>query len=760
MVKVFIDQIECDIDDSESIALSYKSTDLTDVESGRTGSSILLKLPFTATNSQIFGAGGDVHPATKFNSQWHEMTIVSDGLTLYSGTAYLMEVVWSAAQRYFSVECRGGVLSWAETAADTLFKEIGIEYSSRLTITNIKSSWEDDSPVKFFPIVRDSYEDEGSTVDVTGVRLVRSIDDYHPFFRVSSLLEAIFAQGGYGVESQTMVRENFDELYMSGSYSSAENSAARAAMGFYVKRSDEVTTTTDYSGRVSMSPYDIAATVGNLVDLQTTLTDSECYNYGGVLQMDGQALQFVPLTQICVGFEYYLHYTCVAQIESASRLKGIDTLNTISNGNIEWELTNRHIDQRDDLVVGVSYNLIVFDHEDGAEYRIIAVDDSGNITELGYSTQRMTQIVLTGSYAYIEVQSYNGVGFLTYDDAWAIYFGYIEEYSPVEVKVTVRSAPCDYSPTSPMQFEYQLLQGGCSATQFTLHEDTSIRPFFSEYPGYNSTIEFADIAQISYSPLDFLSALQHLFNLRFATNESSKVVTIESFDEFFNGDEFDWSDKLLLDEDVEFSDFAQTTHRTVKYGYQQVDGVVQRMGQTDNKYFGEWSFEVDSYVASSSDQTLLNPIFSASTNDEDGVMVVGDRDDVTTVDSLNFSPRIARYFGLQPVEDENYSLPQVAFHLPDDLFTLCFEDRDSVEGLNRLYLSEVELLGRSQIVTLSLTLTALEYSNLFEHNDRSASQRSIFIFDIYGERFRTILYSIESYNVHSGVARCSFLTID
>lgn len=760
MVEVKIDGVPCDFQTEESIALAYSCTDLVDLESGREGSTVKFILPLNATNVAIFGVEGDVHAETKFNTGLHSMSIVMDGLTIYEGTAYLMQSVWGSDENYLEVECRGGAVAWADSAADTLFKEIAIDYSDALTEANIKASWESDSPIKFFPIVRDSYEDEGASSDVTGVRLLRSIDDYHPFIQISALFDAIFTSAGYSVSSSTIGDELFSELYMSGDYSSAENEAAAEYMGFYIKRAEDCSTTTDTMGRISLSPYDGVNTVGNLVDMSTLESDSECYNYGGCLQVDNEAVIYKPLTSISVGFEYYLHYTCDCSIESRSTLKGIDRLNTIDNGSVSWEITNRNIDQRDNISSGISYKLFIFDFESGGSFRLYSLDSSGaTLAYYDLSTQATSVTFSSVPSSLVLYQYVNGT-YITYDSDWALYFGYVELVTSTEIKITVRSAPKTYSPTSPMEFEFQLLEGADAGVDFTLHSDTSIRPYFSAYPGYNSDLTFETIGQHSFSALDFLTAMQHLFNLRFSTNEAAKMVTIESFDNFYNGFEWDWSDKVIEDEPIEFVDWAHSTHRLTTYGYQQTDGVVQRMGETDNKYFGEWSYEVDSYAASSSDQTLLNPIFSASTNDENGVLVVGDRDDLELVNSLSFSPRIVRYFGQMEIDDENYSLPYVAFHNPDEGFTLCFEDRDDTEGLNRLYQSEVELLRRSQIISLSLNLSALDYSNLFEPHADAASLRSRFYFELHGESFKTILYGIESFNPVSGVAKCSFLTIN
>ncbi|MFR9523801.1 MAG: hypothetical protein SNH94_04430 [Rikenellaceae bacterium] len=762
MVEVSIDSKTCDFELLEPISLSYNSADLVDLESGRTGVTLEFKMGLTPTNCEIFGIGGDVHPLEKFNSEWHSMTVAADGVTLLDGTAYLMEVVWEAGERYVVVECRGGVIAWAGGAATSLFKNIDISFSEYLTEAMIKASWTSDSAVKFFPIVRDSYEAEGSSTDVTGVRLVRTIDDYHPFFNVKALCEAIFDTYGYTIESETFESEGFANLYMSGNYSSADSSStAQEAMGFYVKRSDDSATTTDSLGRVSMSPYDIFHTVGNLASIETIDSDYECYNHGGCLQIDGQALIFKPTTQISVGFEYYLHYKCLCSIESRSKLKGIDSLNTISDGYINWEIDNRYTDQRDSPQMGVTYKVTIFDYQDGESYRLSAYDESGaKVVIASGVTDMMTSVVMTDVFTSLLLERLDGSTYVSYEGDWALYFGYVEQTCLTEVKATVRSAPHTYSPTSPMEFEFQLLEGADPGVDFTLYSDSSIRPYFAAYPSYNSLITFEDIAQHSVSALDFLSALQHLFNLRFWTNEAAKRVTIESFDCFYSGSQWDWSEKIVEGEAIEFVDVAHSAHRSNTYGYQQTDGVVNRLGESDNIYFGEWSFEIDSYAASSGSSTELNPLFCASTNDEDGVLVVGDRDDVTMVDSLNFSPRIARYFRLQDVEGENYQLPYVAFHSPEDGFTLCFEDRDGAAGLNRLMLSEVALTQRAQVISLSLQLSVFDYTNLFNDNGQSASLRSIFCFTIGGESFKTTLSAVESYNPVSGVAKCSFLTID
>ncbi len=761
MIRVYINGTRCTVDASTQIALSYDGDTTTDLNSAREEQAVAFKIPLSGDNTAIFGIAGDIHPATKFNAEGYAMSIEADGIELFAGRAYLTQVVWEQGARYAIVECRSDKAIWATAAAETLFSKIAIEYNSYLNQNNIEASWSNDSVVKFFPIVRDEYVSEGTSTDVTGVRILRSIDDYHPFISLTALLEAIFSASGYSYQSTTALEESFDEIYISGDYSSAENEAAREAMGFYAKRAADVTTTTDSLGRVAMSPYNLYSTVGNIIDLSTVESDTECYNYSGVLQYDNQAVIFRPTTQISAGFEYYLHYTCQCEVESRTKLKGIDTLSTISNGDIEWEITNRYVDYRDSPSSGMLYTLIIFDFTAGETFDLYGLYGESSKSFIRSINSRITTLTIPASY-FSSLQLYiaSGSGYVDYTKDWALYSGYVTGLPTTEVKITVRSSPALYSPTSPMEFELQLLKGAAADAEFTLHSDSSVRPYFAAYPGYNAAITFEDVAQHSFSALDLLSSIQHLFNMRFVTNEAAKEVTFESFDRFYTDGEFDWSDKIIQSEEVKFVDVAHSKNRYNKLGYQQTDGVVVRLGESDNKYFGQWSYTVDSFAASSSERTDLNAILCATTSGEDGVMIVGDRDDIDTVDSLSFSPRIARYFELVEVEGENYSLPLVAFHAPERDFTLCFEDRDGVQGLNRLFASEVATFARAQKIALSLRLSAYDYSNLFAPSPMSPSLRSIFCFEIHGESFRTILHSVESYNPATGVARCIFTTLD
>ena len=54
-MKLTIDQIPCDLDPSQRIALDYDAQDLADVRSGNEGHALRLRLPATRTNDRSLG---------------------------------------------------------------------------------------------------------------------------------------------------------------------------------------------------------------------------------------------------------------------------------------------------------------------------------------------------------------------------------------------------------------------------------------------------------------------------------------------------------------------------------------------------------------------------------------------------------------------------------------------------------------------------------------------------------------------------------
>lgn len=283
----------------------------------------------------------------------------------------------------------------------------------------------------------------------------------------------------------------------------------------------------------------------------------------------------------------------------------------------------------------------------------------------------------------------------------------------------------------------------------TLHKECSLQPRFSSAPGYGSAITFADVARHRIRQSELLEALQHLFNLRFHTEQATRTVRIEPADDFFAaGPAADWRAKTDFSQPVVLADIAPEVHERRTWRYLAGDGAVARFDAEAESPFGQWSVTTGSRAAKEGEKTLANPLFCPTISTAGGysdassavIMQVGDRDDVQE-DGTNFTPRIVRFAGMHPLPDgERWGFPSgqaeyplAAFHFAGDGaaagFTLCFEDRDGVRGLHRYYDLQTGRESAGRRITLSLRLAPHEFESLFTPGTGAPDLRSAFLLD-------------------------------
>ncbi len=451
------------------------------------------------------------------------------------------------------------------------------------------------------------------------------------------------------------------------------------------------------------------------------------------------------------------------------------------------------VNQNEDLRATASYSnftyrVMVFDGDDESYYRLsynIEGMGSGYTTEswAGRTTTITTPNVSEGAIGEFTLQYLNAQGsYVACDLDWALYYGHIEERGEIGIDLTIQTAPKSVSPDSPIEFKGMFIQGAEAGDAFELQAGCYIEPIFSTFPGTGTYVTYEDVAQHPYYQSELFNALQQMFNLRFYTDSMAKRLYIEPAEQIYDSAvEWDWSSKIDYSQEITFEDCALDESKVRTWGYQQGDGLVNRY-ETDymvpgttlpaapesepeqsvegsySDEFGAWSVEMESEAVKSTTDTVRNSIFSPSLNDMDGLLIVGDRDDEELANTLDFSPRIVRWLGI--VESDNEQMPYVAFHSTyGDGMTLCFEDRDGLEGLNRYYRDEVARDDATQYVTLTLKLTPHEVINLLSPTDGEASVLSTFKLLIDGEWAVCRLQQIESYLLGSGSARCKFLIV-
>ena len=328
-MELRIDGQPCDLSKKAIAVPGYDAAKLADPEACRKGRSLKITIPASCRNDAVVAFAGDPHAAGRFNEALHTAELTAEGSVLIGGTVRLL----ATSETGYTLEIRDGGAGWAENAARRMFSALGVAWQAELTPTTIFESWTDASPVKFFPIHRDEYEQQNSSQDLLPAERLLSVDDYHPFLHIATLVGQIFREAGYDVKSRFLESAFFRSLYMSGAYSSRDTTAAANRMGFAARRLAPATAAANELGRVAANPKAIANTVGNIVETaipQSVDADGEAVsglcNNGNCFSTENGKIVFTPPAEINVGFEYYLKYTSEHRIVSRTRLKGFDTI--------------------------------------------------------------------------------------------------------------------------------------------------------------------------------------------------------------------------------------------------------------------------------------------------------------------------------------------------------------------------------------------------------------------------------------------------
>lgn len=795
MIRLEIDGVQLPVDGLHRMALSCSASDLADVQSGRSARRVMLTVPATPATAALFGNADDPLSSQRFNAGVHRAKVEVDGVNLFEGTAVLRSAVRNGRSTEYRVEIKGDTALWARSAALRKVSAAGVTFSGVLTPEDICAGWSDNRPVKFFPVNRVDRRLTNSSVSLLPAQTVMTTDDYWPFISVDAVVKAIFADAGYEVESRFMQTPLFRSLYISGAYAVPDSAAMKRKMDFLAGRTTDASAQADYFGRVYMSVAAGSNSVGNIVDTTDEYVTGDDGNVSptgffavndsfGVDPDSGIAV-FRPQSNAVVGFEYSIAYVTDHVIASRTALKGFDTLYLGNGTRMPFVLANRFADQRAKPLPGYSYKLMIFDFKESCTYRLKGTVD-GVTTVLAETSQRMTALKMPGTKRVSNLQllqSESGSPVYTSSPAdWALYWGYVEERGRTEVELRLKTPAEAVSASAGKPFSDIFIEGAEPGMNFTLLKRTTLRPVFSSSAGYGSELAFGDVTAFDMRQSDLLDGLRRMFDLQFCTDETAKKVFVEPYGDFFSGETVDWSDRIDLDDEIVTEDPASAMHEAVTLGYGNDDAAVTRFNNSTGDRFGRWTFRPDSNAALSGEQTQLNPAFGATVSECGGyfearsaaIMQVRDSDaESDDGSSGNFSTRIVRYEGLRPLASGQtwgspYSRPEyplAAFHFAGDdrteSFTLCFENRDGAEGLNRFHLRRLEEESEGTLLTLSLRIEPHEAAALTRCGSDGPSMRSLFRLDFapQGAGALYALRSIEGYDPAKRSVRCTFIKI-
>ena len=748
----------------------YSANTLRSCQAQREGDVMMLGVRATGATAQMFGFAECAHKDKDFNSDYHYGEVLVDGVVLFSGVVSYLSTEQRAGERVYNIKIASGGADWADRAATMKLNEIPINASREVLLSDICKSWTDDNPIKMLPLNRDSYP----VADNTGLYEIyrpKLPQDYLPFLSVKALMNNIISgKYGYKVKSEFLDSPFFEKLMMSGAYRGMEADVAYATMGFNALRSTSATASADFMGRVNISLPKQGNNIGAFVDTVSPMTIDEngeacegAYSNGGCFTFENGEPVFRPKRDIDVAFDLHLSYTTDYKIVSSKWMQGFTRLYVGNGCDVDIALPNPYCDRRESVNLSTLYKLFIFDYDPSASYDLSGVGVvSGQVSTVQFTSIPTTRVKLfkcnAGSNTYTEFKG-----------DWALYDGYVSERGKQRVEFTLRTPFERCTPTSPRRFDKSYFYGAEEGQQLTLHAGCSITPVFGGTMGYGERMTFEDVANHDVTAQDIVDAIVQMFNLCIYTHRPSHTVYVEPYDDFFGGDVVDWRTKQRDDNSL-YRECVVDSFMTTKLGYQPSDGVVSRHYDSGDGEFGEWRYHTDSYATKQSVDSRLNPLFHpiasmptlVGTAPSASVLVVGDRDSVA--EEAYIEPRIVLYYGVQklpvgeywPASNEESGYPLAEFHSVEKGETLCFEDRDDIQGLHRYYDNELKECATRQQLTTNIYLPPEQYVSLLDPNSDGANIRSRFRLNIQGSSALFRLDAIEGYDYKRHIVRCRF----
>lgn len=768
MIRVVVDGVELTLCGSVSPP-GYDARKLHSVAQWRTGNELVVDVASTTESDAVFGYAFDLQCGSGFNNALHSAKIEVDGVALIEGKATLISTSEHEGKRYYRLSIRSAGSDWAEMAASTQLSESNVESSMSLTPYDIEQTWSGDCAVRFLPLQRDSYP-EAHDSGLWGKQRVLLPTDYHPFLSVRHILRSIADASGYKLESRWLDSDIAGRLMISGAYKQLRGEVAERAMGFKACRSQTTTAEASSDGCVFVCNPVSGNNIGAIVDsVDPTAADDngnqfvDAYANGGALQFVDSGPLFTSTREVSVAYEYRVKYRTDYRITSPKYLTGFDHLYLGVGCDVELKLENPFQDQSESLEPNIAYKLFIFDYDPTTEYMLVDIGGvSGPICEFrnpanGPKRTRLCAKPKGASY------------FVNYAGEWAIYNGYVEERGSRDVEIVVRTPYVHYAANSKERFNSLMFYGAEPGQRLTLYSGCSVKALFSGTVGYGSEVLFSDVANHKISQQTLLEAIAHMFNLCIYSHEPSKSLYIEPYDDFFAGGVVDWRDRQLRGE-WSIVEGAPENFERVRLAYAGSDGVISRENDISDKEFGLWERSYGGYGTKQGVDSRKNPLFFPTlsltgfvgSTPSAEVLTVGDRDDISGGDYVE--PRVVLYNGLRTLpRGENWiaytsssGYPHGSFHSPQADYTLCFEDRDGLEGLHRYHDRELDEMTLRGELRCKLYIPVQEYVALFDPRNIECSIRSRFRLEVEGVSTLYTLRAVENYDPESGVATALF----
>ncbi len=780
MTELHINGKKADLGEKLTLALSLTAEALRHPEEVKEVRYVI-ELPATLNNRKMFGFSEQLNSAVRFNDAYMEARVTEAGCLLFLGEAVVKRcVLHPSGTGMYVIELIRRRPAWAEEMSRTLLREIEYVYERTVTEELVRSSWTDNSPVKFLPVHRDQYGPADYANEIPPVKIL-AFEDYHPFFQVRFLVERMFSRCGYTVESTFMESDYFTGLYVSGNYPEREIDAVKARMNFLAGKINDRTAVADSYGAVYLSAEEAPYHAGCVADtadpfyLEKGRRIEGAFDNGACIVGGSDGIRFVPNDDVTVGFEYRLRFCTDFTLVSDTECRGFDRIFLDDGQFHRFDYYPAIEDHKYGTGKTGNFTVFVPGFEEGENYRLVKYYADDDVEEVAVTARTFPTDLVKATVGFILLK-----GQTEQVVDWKLFV--TDEFTAatrnVEIDITLRSQPRFRKNGEAVYFSGIYLLGAEPGTSFTLMRGTTVRPVFYSHPLLGAEITLDEVLAHDRYQIDFIRGLAHLFNLRFYTDEVTRTVHIEPAGEFYREEPaVDWTDRIYGELPLEVGDPGEGRNQIEIYSYNENDGTVSRFNRTYQMKYAEWETTLDSRLAKDAPAAFVNPFFSSSM-DVGGIVpqswsatwiAAGDREDIGynyDDGNLNFPPKIVRYAGMEALEANEYwswpydpeRYPRLAFHPDSPGSTLCFDDYEGAEGLNAFYRPTYQHLNRGRLFRLHLKIHPYEMESLLFPHGAGPDFRSLYRFVIGGETVYARLEAIEDYRTEdSGIVSCTFL---
>lgn len=237
--------------------------------------------------------------------------------------------------------------------------------------------------------------------------------------------------------------------------------------------------------------------------------------------------------------------------------------------------------------------------------------------------------------------------------------------------------------------------------------------------------------------IDFIKGLRDTFNLMFLTNAQTRTVYIDPYDEFYNGEVIDISDKIDYSKGIQIGYLGANLSKKIRYKYitDDNDAIVKELTEKQESPYGSELIELDNQFSRDETRDKNNEFFAVTYMDTASELGFNNtyipklwaNEESSGSDSVNttdFIPRILYYNGVQSMLEGNSYLyegneytnfPQIysrdiSIVNGNSLYYNSDERNDGLQS--KYYRNYHETLNKSNTLTLYLNLTASDLESL------------------------------------------------